>query len=467
MRYSARSLSSLVTASVLTASVAFSPSALAGERISRAAVDPLIPVEELRLLIKPLTKVEIQVVAGVWIDILKDKVTEIGLGELQVKRANRAIAEAEQAADDAEPAGTGQEEVEEAAAEALVAEAAAEAQTEAKHQTLETLNVLREEQAAITDRVNVVLDGLEAKGGDATEHRAYVDAVTDIVPTVDVTDVSATWVALRGWVLSKEGGMRWGKNLALFALTLIVFAVLGSLARRATRRAMSLARAQSDLLKDFLSRIVGRIVFFIGLIVALSMLEVPIAPFLAAIGGAALVIGLALQGALSNVASGVMILLHRPFDVGEVIKAAGISGTVERMSILSTEVRTFDNQKMVVPNNAIWGDVITNVTGLPTRRVDMVFGIGYADDMAKAQCVLEDILSQHELVLDDPAPTIRVHELADSSVNFVVRPWSKTADYWTVYWDVTRTVKERFDAEGVSIPFPQRDVHVHQAPSEA
>jgi small conductance mechanosensitive channel len=132
------------------------------------------------------------------------------------------------------------------------------------------------------------------------------------------------------------------------------------------------------------------------------------------------------------------------------------------MTIVSTTLKTVDNQIVVLPNNMIWGDKIVNITGSDIRRVDMVFGIGYGDDIAKAQKILEEILRNHEAILKDPEPVVKVHELGDSSVNFVVRPWVKTDNYWDVYWDVTRTVKERFDAEGVSIPFPQRDVHMHQ-----
>jgi small conductance mechanosensitive channel len=120
---------------------------------------------------------------------------------------------------------------------------------------------------------------------------------------------------------------------------------------------------------------------------------------------------------------------------------------------------------MIVPNNVIWDGVITNVTGKPIRRVDLVFGIGYGDDIEHAASVLEGVVTNHPLVLDDPAPVIKLHELADSSVNFIVRPWTKTPDYWTVYWDITATVKKRFDAEGISIPFPQRDIHLHQIPT--
>ncbi len=160
-----------------------------------------------------------------------------------------------------------------------------------------------------------------------------------------------------------------------------------------------------------------------------------------------------------------MILYFKPFDVGDWVEVAGVSGSVASLNLVSTTINTGDNKKIIVPNNAIWGDVITNATGTEQRRVDMVFGIGYGDDMAKAQEILEKVISEHRAVLDDPAPNIRVHELADSSVNFIVRPWVKTDDYWSTYWDVTRKVKEEFDAAGVSIPFPQSDLHIyHETP---
>ena len=156
------------------------------------------------------------------------------------------------------------------------------------------------------------------------------------------------------------------------------------------------------------------------------------------------------------------MLIYRPFDMGDFVNVGGVLGKVESMNLLSTQLRTPDNQMVVVPNNNVWGDVITNITGITERRVDMVFGIGYDDDIDKAQAILEEIISKNELVLEEPEPVVKLHELGDSSVNFVCRPWVKPADYWTVYWDVTQEVKRRFDAEGVSIPFPQRDVHVYQ-----
>jgi small conductance mechanosensitive channel len=160
-----------------------------------------------------------------------------------------------------------------------------------------------------------------------------------------------------------------------------------------------------------------------------------------------------------------MILIYRPYDVDDFVEVAGASGLVKKMSLVSTTITTFDNQTLVVPNSKIWGDVIKNVTAQKVRRVDMVFGIGYGDDVENAERILKDILDSHEKVLEKPESVVRVHELGDSSVNFAVRPWVRTEDYWDVYWDITREVKLRFDREGVSIPFPQRDVHLYQESS--
>jgi small conductance mechanosensitive channel len=216
------------------------------------------------------------------------------------------------------------------------------------------------------------------------------------------------------------------------------------------------------LLREFLVLGVRRTVFFVGFFVGLSALEVNVGPVLAVVGAAGFVIAFALQNSLSNFASGILMLVYRPFDIGEVVDVAGVIGKVEHLNLLSTHLRTFDNKQVIVPNNSVWGDVITNVTGITERRVDMVFGIGYEDDIDKAQEILEKIVNGHELVLKNPEPVVKLHELADSSVNFVCRPWVKPDDYWTVYWDITREVKKTFDAEGVSIPFPQRDVHIYQ-----
>jgi small conductance mechanosensitive channel len=237
---------------------------------------------------------------------------------------------------------------------------------------------------------------------------------------------------------------------------------LSKIVGKAVEKAVANIKSASALLKEFIANISRKAIFIVGFVVALSMLEVNVGPLLAAIGAVGFIMGFALQGTLSNFAAGIMILIYRPYDVGDLVNVGDTLGMVDAMTIVSTTLRKPDNQKVVVPNNMIWGDIITNITGTSKRRIDFVFGIGYSDDISKAQKILEDILAKNESILKDPEPVVKVHELADSSVNFVVRPWVKTENYWDVYWDVTRAVKERFDAEGVSIPFPQRDVHLHQ-----
>jgi small conductance mechanosensitive channel len=218
----------------------------------------------------------------------------------------------------------------------------------------------------------------------------------------------------------------------------------------------------SSLASDFFIKTTGRLIMLLGLIIAIGQLGVEVGPLLAGLGIAGFVIGFALQDTLSNFASGMMILVYRPFDVGDVIEAGGVTGKVDQMNLVSTMILTFDNQLLIVPNKQVWGGIIRNVTHQDKRRVDMTFGIGYSDDIPKAEQVLTEIITSHEKVLKDPEPVVRLNTLGESSVDFVVRPWSKTDDYWDVYWDVTREVKERFDAEGISIPFPQRDVHVYR-----
>ncbi len=179
------------------------------------------------------------------------------------------------------------------------------------------------------------------------------------------------------------------------------------------------------------------------------------------VGAAGFVIAFALQDSLGNVASGLMILFFRPFDIGDIVEAGGVSGTVTSLNLVATTIRTFDNKEMIVPNNSIFGNVITNSTSVNKRRVDMEFGIGYDDDINQTLSILEDIVSNHPKILKDPAPTIRVNTLMDSSVNIICRPWTGSDDYWSVYWDITEAVKTRFDAEGVGIPYPQQDVHLY------
>jgi small conductance mechanosensitive channel len=231
--------------------------------------------------------------------------------------------------------------------------------------------------------------------------------------------------------------------------------------RRLAVRMLTKAKVEETLI-SFAGNLTYIALLVFVIIAALNQLGVQTTSFIAIIGAAGLAIGLALQGSLANFAAGVLVIIFRPFKVGDYIEGAGVAGVVEEIQIFTTQLKTPDNKTIIIPNAKITGDNITNYSAKDTRRVDMVLGVGYGDDLKKVREVLEDILAKDDRVLDDPAPTIGVLELGDNSVNFAVRPWVKTEDYWGAYFDVLETVKRRFSEEGISIPYPQRDVHLYE-----
>ncbi len=263
------------------------------------------------------------------------------------------------------------------------------------------------------------------------------------------------------WAILMDWATLYGlKIIGAIAILIIGRIAIGILAG-VVRRLMDRSKADATLTKFVVSLTRIALMVFV-VIAALGTVGVQTASFVAVIGAAGLAIGFALQGSLSNFASGVMLIIFRPFKAGDYVEAGGTGGSVESIQIFNTILKTPDNKKVIIPNSKITGDSITNYSAMEMRRVDMVFGIGYGDDIKKAKTTLERILSEDSRILKDPAFTVAVLELADSSVNFAVRPWVKTADYWAVYFDVTEKVKLTFDQEGISIPFPQQDVHMHQ-----
>ena len=217
-----------------------------------------------------------------------------------------------------------------------------------------------------------------------------------------------------------------------------------------------------SMLVSFLRNIVYTAAMVFVFLAVLGKLGIQTTSFIAVLGAAGLAIGLALQGSLSNFASGVMLVLFRPFKVGDYIEAGGTSGTVEEMLIFSTKMKTPDNKAVFVPNGSITGGTIVNYSAKDTRRVDLVFGVSYEDDISKVKQIIEEVLNADDRILKDPSPTVGLAELGESSVNFVVRPWVSAADYWGVRFSLNEAMKLRFDQEGVSIPYPQRDVHFHE-----
>jgi len=245
----------------------------------------------------------------------------------------------------------------------------------------------------------------------------------------------------------------------------VVILLLGWLTARfisaGIRRVLTRAKLDHSLI-GFSSSLARTGVLAFVIIAALEELGVETTSFAAIIAAVGLAIGFALQSSLGNLAAGVMLLVFRPFKTGDYVEAGGTAGTIKEILIFSTLIETPDNKQVTVPNGLITGANITNYSANATRRVDMVFGIGYGDDIKKAKDLLGEIVTEHPKVLDAPEPVIAVSELADSSVNFVVRPWVKTEDYWSVYFELQETVKLRFDNAGISIPFPQQDIHLHQ-----
>ncbi len=384
-------------------------------------LDPEVSNEEFELRLIPLTASELEALANEWLGIVRNDTQAV------VEERIRSRSE-----DDEVAAG---------AAERVVA------QTEALKLAF--------------DKFNLVLINWIKKGGDEAvinEFQSYRSAV--LIDERRTADFQAVVQEVINWAISPTGGIALLIDVGIVVGSFILLFMVAGIISRFARRMLTRVPNVSTLLKDFLGKVFFWVTIAIGLMVVLSMLGIDVTPMLALLGGASFIIAFAMQDTLSNLAAGLMIMINRPFDVGDYVDIGGVGGTVQTVSIVSTTVTTPDNQVIVVPNSNVWGNVITNVTSSPTRRVDMTFGIGYSDSIEKAQSVLEEIAAEHPLVLDDPEPTIRVSSLGASSVDFIFRPWTRGEDYWTVFWDMQRIVKERFDAEGISIPFPQTDMHI-------
>lgn len=255
-------------------------------------------------------------------------------------------------------------------------------------------------------------------------------------------------------------GLSYGPKVVLALVTLIIgLWVINKFIRTLDKNLTSKVDAT---LGQFVASILSVILKGVLIISAASMVGIETTSFIAVLGAAGLAVGLALQGSLSNFAGGVVILLFKPFKVGDLIEAQGYIGTVAQIQIFNTILKTADNRVVIIPNGALSSSSMVNINHESTRRVDLLFGIGYSDNIDAAKTVLESLAAQDERVLNIPAPLFVVSELADSSVNFTVRLWVNTPDYWGVFFDMHERVKKEFDAQGISIPFPQQDVHMHQ-----
>jgi small conductance mechanosensitive channel len=281
--------------------------------------------------------------------------------------------------------------------------------------------------------------------------------------TESLPDLGIDWAEM--WTLIQTTGVDLGINL----VTALVIFFVGKWIVGMVIKGLMKAMQKGDLditLRRFIGNLARTLLMLFVVIAAINALGVQTASLIALVGAAGLAVGLALQGSLANFAAGVLIVLFRPYKVGDWIEGGGVSGSVEEVQILTTVLKTGDNKRVIIPNSQIMGTTITNYSANDKRRVDLVVGVSYSDDLDKVRKELQDLVDADERILKDPAVTIAVSELADSSVNFVLRPWVNTADYWAVYFDLTERVKKRFDEVGISIPFPQRDVHIHNVPAD-
>ncbi|MGE4372054.1 MAG: mechanosensitive ion channel family protein [Xanthobacter sp.] len=390
--------------------------------ISATVTTPSTDLDDLSLLLVPLTRDELAAVAEKWQTIVKNKTITVAETQVALMEApNREQASALRA----------------------------------------QLTKQMTERNRLFDKFTEVINAFEKKGGNAdkvNEYRAYRNTV--FLDETRSSDFRTLASRAASWAIAKDGGLALSWRLAVIVVALLALVFVARMVRRGAagwvRRVPNLSR----LLQAFLVTVVYWVVMAFGLMIVLSALGVDISPVFALIGGASFIMAFAFQDTLANLASGLMIMVNRPFDEGHYVSVGGVAGTVQSVSIVATKVITPDNQVIVIPNKQVWGTVITNVTVSDTRRVDMTFGISYEDSIEQAQKVLEEVVMRHPLVLKDPAPNIRVSALSDNSVDFMVRPWTRGADYWTVYWDLLRDVKEAFDRAGISIPYPQRTIHV-------
>jgi small conductance mechanosensitive channel len=260
---------------------------------------------------------------------------------------------------------------------------------------------------------------------------------------------------------------------ALFGLKIVVAILIfifgrwiAKLVRNILERILRRSSKVDNTLVDFLGNLTYVILLIFIIIAALGQLGVQTASLVALLGAAGLAVGLALQGSLANFAAGILLIIFRPFKVEDLIEAAGVTGVVEKIEIFTTQLKTLDNKTIIIPNAKLTGDNIINYTRKEIRRVDLIFGVSYEDNIDKVKEAINEVLNADDRILDDPPPKVAVYEMADSSVNFVVRPWVKTEDYWDVYFSVTENIKKAFDAKGITIPFPQRDVHLYSEKSD-
>jgi small conductance mechanosensitive channel len=305
------------------------------------------------------------------------------------------------------------------------------------------------------DELTQNTDGAEQAA--AAAQRGAADVGSGLMAEVDK---GKEWLErLQAWVV--ENGAEFLVTLIVVLLILLVGKIVITMVSAALQRRLEKSDRVDGILEEFIPSVVRKVLWIIVFMMALGRFGIDIGPMIAGLGVLGFVVGFAFQESLGNLAAGVMLALNKPFKVGDYVEAGGCTATVAAMDMMATTMTSPDNKKIVVPNKSVWGSAITNYTALDTRRVECGVGVSYGADLNKTRQTILEVIKKHELCLDEPAPMVEVVEMGDSSVNFCVRPWCKTEDYWTLFFQLNQQVKEALDAAGIEIPFPQRDVHVY------
>ena len=424
--------------SVLVLISALTPvSAQDGPDPSRATTHlaPDITPQRLGLLVQPLTQSELLDEVVAWQGVLQNTVAELNDVQLGLRTINAIEAARETGEEPAAGELVGPE-VDVADRERLAAEA----------------GELLSRRSALLDRFKVVVDAYETKGGDPAEFRTYARAVSGV--SVDWTDPASAWKTIRGWAVSEEGGLRLAQRVGVFAAVLVGAYLAGAVISWIFATGFRFAGSGSKLLRGFVVRWSRRVVFFIGAMIGLSALGVNVTPLVAALGAAGFIIGFALQSTLSNFASGLLIMGQRPFDVGDVVEVAGVMGVIQQVTLFNTQIDTFDNKKMVIPNNTIWSGTITNATASAERRLDMEFDVAESVATDAAERALNEVVAGHAQVLEEPEPVIKFDGIVPAASlgaatepgswkRFIVRFWAKTPDLYAVRWDLIRAMETK------------------------
>jgi small conductance mechanosensitive channel len=334
----------------------------------------------------------------------------------------------------------------------------AEQETELKNQLVATVTELQSERTALVDRFKVVLDELERKGGSADSYRKYIEAISRV--TIDLQDTEGAGVRIVSWLQSEEGGIRWAINIGKFVGIVAISVVASQSLGNFINKSLQQFAGGSELLRQFIVMVVKRGGIVVGVMLALTALEVSLGPILALVGGASFVLAFALQSNLGNFASGLMIMLNKPFDIGDEVKVGGIWGYVDSISLASTKIKGFNGEMYIMPNNNAWGGLIENFSHGENRRIVMALRLGFGEDVEKIRNLLLEILKSHPQILDNPAPFTYLWQYQEYYISLYVAGWTTQADYWAVNDNLVQTIQQRFQKENISVAaIPESKVH--------